>query len=45
MGGKIEAKNMIVYFVGILIETAKGVNLVVAAVRHRRVHQTGRPLT
>lgn len=41
MADEVEPQHMIVNLVGILIEAAKGVDLVVPAIRHRCVDQTG----
>lgn len=44
MTGKIQAQNMIVNFVRVLVEASESVNGVVAAVGNRGIHQASRSL-
>ena len=45
LGLQIESENMIVDFVGILVETTESIDLVIANVGDGSIHETGRPLT
>lgn len=45
MADKIQAQHMVVDLVGVLVEAAKGVDLVVPAVCHRSIDETSRSLT
>lgn len=45
VGGKVESQDVVVDLVGVLIESAKGVNLIVAAVCDRRIDKARRAIT
>jgi diacylglycerol kinase family enzyme len=44
LGLQIEPENMVVDFVGILVEAAKSVDLIIAHIGDGSIHETGRAL-
>jgi hypothetical protein len=44
LGLQIQSENMVVDFIGILIEAAESVDLVVTNIGDGGIHETGRPL-
>ena len=45
MAHEVQPQDVVVHLIRVLVESAKGIDLVVAAVRNRSVHEAGRALT